>query len=202
MLKDIRPALVLAVLLAALTGLAYPLAMTGVAQVLFPDKANGSLVTRNGTVIGSALIGQAFTSERYFHGRPSATTAADPADATKTIAAPYNASNSMGSNLGPTNPALTDRVKADLAALKAENPGAAVPVDLVTASGSGLDPDITKEAALFQVPRIAKARGLSPDSVRQVVERTVEDRAFGLIGEPRVNVLELNLALDRIGGQS
>jgi K+-transporting ATPase ATPase C chain len=202
MLKDIRPALVLAVLLAALTGLAYPLAMTGVAQVLFPDKANGSLITRNGTVIGSALIGQAFTSERYFHGRPSATTAADPADATKTIAAPYNASNSMGSNLGPTNPALTDRVKADLAALKAENPRAAVPVDLVTTSGSGLDPDITKEAALFQVPRIAKARGLSPDSVRQVVERTVEDRAFGLIGEPRVNVLQLNLALDRIGAQS
>lgn len=202
MLKDIRPALVLVVLLAALTGLAYPLAMTGVAQVLFPDKANGSLITRNGTVIGSALIGQAFTSERYFHGRPSATTAADPADATKTVAAPYNASNSMGSNLGPTNPALTDRVKADLAVLQAENPGAAVPVDLVTASGSGLDPDITKEAALFQVPRIAKARGLSPDSVRQVVERTVEDRAFGLIGEPRVNVLQLNLALDRIGAQS
>lgn len=202
MLKDIRPALVLVVLLAALTGLAYPLAMTGVAQALFPDKANGSLITRNGTVIGSALIGQAFTSDRYFHGRPSATTAADPADATKTVAAPYNASNSMGSNLGPTNPALTDRVKADLAALKAENPRAAVPVDLVTTSGSGLDPDISKEAALFQVPRIAKARGLSPDMVRQVVERTVEDRAFGLIGEPRVNVLELNLALDRIGGQS
>lgn len=202
MLKDIRPALVLAVLLAALTGLAYPLAMTGVAQALFPDKANGSLITRNGTVIGSALIGQAFTSERYFHGRPSATTAADPADATKTVAAPYNASNSMGSNLGPTNPALADRVKADLAALKAENPRAAVPVDLVTTSGSGLDPDISKEAALFQVPRIAKARGLSPDMVRQVVERTVEDRAFGVIGEPRVNVLELNLALDRIGGQS
>lgn len=202
MLKDIRPALVLAVLLAALTGLAYPLAMTGVAQALFPDKANGSLITRNGTVIGSALIGQAFTSDRYFHGRPSATTAADPADATKTVAAPYNAVNSMGSNLGPTNPALTDRVKADLDALKAENPGAPVPVDLVTTSGSGLDPDISKEAALFQVPRIAKARGLSPDMVRQVVERTVEDRAFGLIGEPRVNVLELNLALDRVGGQS
>ncbi len=202
MLKEIRPALVLVVLLAALTGLAYPLAMTGVAQVLFPDKANGSLVTRNGTVIGSALIGQAFTSERYFHGRPSATTAADPADATKTVAAPYNASNSMGSNLGPTNPALTDRVKADLAVLKAENPGAAVPVDLVTTSGSGLDPDISPEAALFQVPRIAKARGLSPDMVRQVVERTLDDRAFGVIGEPRVNVLQLNLALDRIGGQS
>ncbi|QTL05043.1 K(+)-transporting ATPase subunit C [Aquabacter sp. L1I39] len=202
MLKEIRPALVLVVLLAALTGLAYPLAMTGLAQVLFPDKAKGSLVSRNGMVIGSALIGQAFTSERYFHGRPSATTAADPADATKTVAAPYNASNSMGSNLGPTNPALAERVKADLAALQAENPGVPVPIDLVTTSGSGLDPDISVEAALFQVPRIAKARGLSPDMVRQVVERTAEDRTFGVIGEPRVNVLELNLALDRIGGQS
>ncbi|MFG1180390.1 K(+)-transporting ATPase subunit C [Xanthobacter versatilis] len=197
MLKELRPAFVVLIALTALTGLAYPLAMTGAAQVLFPRQANGSLVTREGTVIGSALIGQNFTSARYFHGRPSATTDADPADATKTIPAPYNAANSMGSNLGPTNPALADRVKADLDALRAENPRDPVPVDLVTASGSGLDPHISPEAALFQVPRVARARGLNEGVVRRLVEESVEDRTLGLLGEPRVNVLALNLALDK-----
>ncbi|MCG5235899.1 K(+)-transporting ATPase subunit C [Xanthobacter oligotrophicus] len=197
MLKELRPALVVLIALTALTGLAYPLAMTGAAQVLFPRQANGSLVTRDGAVIGSALIGQNFTSERYFHGRPSATTDADPADATKTVPAPYNAANSMGSNLGPTNPALADRVKADLEALKAENPRDPVPVDLVTTSGSGLDPHISPEAALFQVPRVAKARGVNEGVVRRLVEENVEDRTLGLLGEPRVNVLALNLALDK-----
>ncbi|MFG1288173.1 K(+)-transporting ATPase subunit C [Xanthobacter versatilis] len=197
MLKDLRPAFVVLIALTALTGLAYPLAMTGAAQVLFPRQANGSLVTREGTVIGSALIGQNFTSARYFHGRPSATTDADPADATKTIPAPYNAANSMGSNLGPTNPALADRVKADLEALKTENPRDPVPVDLVTASGSGLDPHISPEAALFQVPRVARARGVNEGVVRRLVEENVEDRTLGLLGEPRVNVLALNLALDK-----
>lgn len=200
MLNSLRPAFVIVVLLTALTGLAYPLAMTGAAQVLFPAQANGSLIEKNGTVVGSALIGQAFTSDRYFHGRPSATTGADPADASKTVPQPYNAANSMGSNLGPTNPALFDRVKGDLAALKAENPGAAVPADLVTTSASGLDPDISPEAALFQVPRIAKARGLNEDVLRRLVAHETSERTFGLLGEPRVNVVAINLALDRFAG--
>ncbi len=196
MLTQLRPALVLMVALTAITGLAYPLAVTGIAGAVFPAKAAGSLVERNGQVVGSSLIGQNFTSAGYFHGRPSATTAADPADATKTVPAPYNASNSAGSNLGPTSAALAERVKGDLDTLKAENPGAAVPVDLVTTSGSGLDPDISPEAALFQVPRVAKARSLPEDRVRALVTSRIEGRTLGVLGEPRVNVLALDLALD------
>jgi K+-transporting ATPase ATPase C chain len=196
MLKEIRPAIVVLVALTAITGLAYPLAMTGVAEVLFPSQAQGSLIERDGKVVGSMLIGQEFKGEEYFHGRPSATTAADPADATKTVPAPYNAVNSMGSNLGPTSKALIDRVKEDVDKLKAENPSAAVPIDLVTTSGSGLDPNISPEGALFQVPRVAKARKLPEDRVRQLVAEKTEGRLAGLLGEPRVNVLALNLALD------
>lgn len=198
MLKEIRPAIVTLLALAVITGLVYPLAMTGLAQILFPDQAQGSLIERDGKVIGSSLIGQSFTEAKYFHGRPSATMALDPQDASKTIAAPYNASNSMGSNLGPTSKALAERVGRDVAALKKENPAAAVPVDLVTASGSGLDPDISPEAALFQAPRVAAARGLPEARVASLVEQHVEGRGFGMLGEPRVNVLKLNLALDRM----
>jgi K+-transporting ATPase ATPase C chain len=197
MLKEIRPAIVLVVALTLITGLAYPLAMTEVAQFLFPRQAEGSLIERDGKVVGSALIGQVFTSDGYFHGRPSATTAPDPNDSTKTVPAPYNAANSGGSNLGPTNQALVDRVREDVEKLKAENPGTPVPIDLVTTSASGLDPDISPEAALFQVPRIAKARNLSEDRVRELVNENVSGRLAGLIGEPRVNVLALNLALDQ-----
>ena len=196
MLKEIRPAIIVLLALTVITGLAYPLAMTGIAEVIFPRQAQGSLIEKDGKVIGSALIGQVFASDKYFHGRPSATNAPDPKDATKTIDAPYNAANSMGSNLGPTSKALADRVKGDVDKLKAENPNAPVPVDLVTTSGSGLDPDISPAAALFQVPRVAKARGLSVDSVRALVDGQTEGRTFGLLGEPRVNVLKLNLALD------
>ena len=196
MLKQIRPALVLLVLFTLLTGLAYPLGMTGIAKVLFPQKSEGSLVLRDGKVIGSALIGQNFAGEAYFHGRPSATLGPDPADPSKSVAAPYNASNSMGSNLGPSNPALIDRVKVERDALAATNPGAAVPVDLVTTSGSGLDPDISPEAALFQVPRVAKARGMDEAVLKALVAAHVDGRLFGIIGEPRVNVLALNLDLD------
>jgi K+-transporting ATPase ATPase C chain len=197
MSREIRPALVLIVALTLITGLVYPLAMTGLAQVLFPRQANGSLIEKDGKVVGSELIGQLFTGDGYFHGRPSATNTPDPKDATKTIDAPYNAANSMGSNLGPTNKALIDRVKGDVDKLKAENPGAPVPIDLVTTSGGGLDPHISPAAALFQVPRVAKARNLPEDRVRQLVAEYTEGRLLGLLGEPRVNVLALNLALDR-----
>jgi K+-transporting ATPase ATPase C chain len=198
MLNQLRPALVILVFLTVLTGLAYPFAITGLAGVLFPSQAGGSLVTSNGKIVGSALIGQSFTSDKYFHGRPSATTAPDPKDATKTIPAPYNAANSSGSNLGPTNKALLDRVKEDTAKLKAENPNAPVPQDLVTTSGSGLDPDITPEAAFFQVPRVAKARNIPEDKLHDLVSNLVEGRTLGVIGEPKVNVLALNIALDRL----
>jgi len=196
MLRQIRPAIVMLVLLTALTGLAYPLAITGVAELVFPTQAGGSLIERDGHVVGSSLLGQNFTGETWFHGRPSATTDTDPADSTKSIAAPYNAANSSGSNAGPTSNALIDRVQADTAKLAAENPAAPVPVDLVTTSASGLDPDITPAAALFQVPRIARARHLPEDQVRLLVTEHTQARLFGLIGEPHVNVLELNLALD------
>ncbi|MGV7030911.1 K(+)-transporting ATPase subunit C [Methylobacterium symbioticum] len=196
MLTHLRPALVLLVALTGLTGLAYPLAMTGLAGAIFPAQAAGSLITRDGRVVGSSLIGQSFTGAGYFHGRPSATTAADPADPAKTVPAPYNASNSMGSNLGPTSAALAERVKAERDALQAENPGRPVPIDLVTASGSGLDPDISPEAALFQVPRVARARNLPEEGLRALVTAQMRGRTLGLLGEPRVNVLALNLALD------
>jgi potassium-transporting ATPase KdpC subunit len=198
MLRQIRPAIVLIVLMTVLTGLAYPLFMTGLAQVLFPSQAAGSLIEKDGKVVGSALIGQVFTDDKYFHGRPSATTAPDPKDPTKTVPAPYNAANSGGSNLGPSNKALVERVQADIDTLKKENPSASVPIDLVTTSASGLDPDISPEAALFQVPRIAKARNLPEDRIRQLVADNTKGRLFGFLGEPRVNVLMLNLALDQL----
>jgi len=200
MLREIRPAIVVLVALTLITGLAYPLAMTGIAQILFPYQAQGSLIERNGTVVGSELIGQEFDSDKYFHSRLSATTAPDPKDPTKTVSAPYNAANSGGSNLGPSNKALIDRVQGDMEKLKAENPSMPVPADLVTTSASGLDPHISPEAALFQIPRIAKARNLSEDRVRQLVTDHTEGRLFGLLGEPRVNVLLLNLALDQLAG--
>ena len=196
MMKEIRPAIVLVVVLTLITGLVYPLAMTGIAEAIFPKQAQGSLVEVDGKVVGSALIGQEFTSDKYFHARLSATTAPDPNDSSKTVPAPYNAANSGGSNLGPTNKALVDRVRTDVDKLKAENPSAPVPVDLVTTTGSGLDPHITPEAALFQVPRVAKARNLPEDRVRELVNANVEGRLLGLLGEPRINVLALNMALD------
>ncbi|MDA9411447.1 MULTISPECIES: K(+)-transporting ATPase subunit C [unclassified Bradyrhizobium] len=197
MLREIRPAIVLLLVLTAITGLAYPLAMTGIAGAIFPAKAQGSLIEKDGKVIGSALIGQEFRDDKYFHGRPSATLAPDPSDSSKTIPAPYNAANSGGSNLGPTSKALADRLKEDVDRLKAENPDAAVPVDLVTTSASGLDPDISPEAAQFQVPRVAKARKMPEESLKRLVAANTESRLLGLLGEPRVNVLALNLALDR-----
>jgi potassium-transporting ATPase KdpC subunit len=197
MLKEIRPAIIVLVALTLITGLAYPLAMTALAGVIFPKQAQGSLIETDGKVVGSALIGQQFISDKYFHGRPSATTTPDPADSTKTVPAPYNAANSGGSNLGPTSKALIDRVKDDVEKLKTENPSTPVPIDLVTTSASGLDPDISPEGALFQVPRVAKARNLPEDAVRKLVEQHIEGRLAGLLGEPRVNVLALNLALDQ-----
>jgi K+-transporting ATPase ATPase C chain len=196
MLKQIRPAILMIVLFTVLTGLAYPLGMTGLGQLLFPHQANGSLVQKDGKVVGSELIGQNFTSAKYFHGRLSTTSEPDPKDATKTISVPYAADNSVASNLGPTSKALIARVKGDVATLHAENPSMPVPVDLVTSSASGLDPDITPAAALFQVPRIAKARGFSEPAVRQLVENHISGRVFGIIGEPHINVLKLNMDLD------
>ena len=196
MLNQIRPALVMIVLLTILTGIAYPYAMTGITQGLLPGQANGSLITRaDGTVIGSSLIGQDFTSDKYFHGRISATSGTDPNDPSQSIAVPYNAANSAGSNLGPTAQALADRVKGDVDALAAQgikNP----PADMVTSSASGLDPDISPANAALQVARVAAARGLSPDEVRDAVQAATSGRLLGIIGEPRVNVLQLNMALD------
>jgi K+-transporting ATPase ATPase C chain len=197
MLKEIRPAIVILIALTLITGLLYPLAMTGVAQVLFPYQAQGSMVERDGTVVGSELIGQVFADDKYFHGRPSATNTPDPQDPTKNVDAPYNAANSGGSNLGPTSKMLADRLQADVEKLKAENPSVQVPIDLVTTSGSGLDPHISPAAALFQVPRVAKVRNMPEGRLRQLVQDQTEGRFLGLLGEPRVNVLALNLALDR-----
>lgn len=199
MLREIRPAILMIVVMTIITGLAYPLGMTGIAQLAFPDQANGSLIERDGKVVGSALIGQSFADDKYFHPRPSATTAPDPKDPTKTVPAPYAADNSGASNLGPTAQPLVDRVKDDAGKLAAENPSAPIPVDLVTTSASGLDPDITPAAALFQVPRVAKAREVSEDRVRQLVEQSIEERTLGILGEPHINVLKLNLALDALG---
>ena len=199
MLKEVRPAIVLILAFTVITGLLYPLAMTGLAELIFPYQSHGSLIEKDGKVIGSALIGQEFASDKYFHGRPSATLGPDPNDPSKTTSVPYNAANSMGSNLGPTSKALIDRISADVAKLKQENPSAQIPIDLVTTSGSGLDPDISPVAAYFQVPRIAKARNVSEIEVRKLVDVRVKGRTLGLLGEARVNVLELNLALDKAG---
>jgi K+-transporting ATPase ATPase C chain len=195
MLSQIRPAIVMIVLLTLITGILYPLAMTGIGQAIFPTQANGSLIEKDGKVIGSSLIGQNFAGDKYFHGRPSATTDTDPNDSTKTISSPYNADNSSGSNLAPTSKALIDRVKGDVDTLKKES-DKPIPVDLVTTSASGLDPDITPAGAEFQIDRVAKARGLSAETVRGLVAQATEGRTFGVLGEAHVNVLKLNLALD------
>jgi len=198
MLRQIRPAIMMIIVMTVITGLIYPLGMTGLAQLIFPHQANGSLIEKDGTVIGSELIGQNFTDNKYFHGRPSATTEPDPKDPTKTVSMPYAADNSAGSNLGPTSQALINRVKDDAAKLKIENPSTPIPVDLVTTSASGLDPDITPAAAEFQVPRVAKARNLPEDKVRALVADMTQDRFLGVLGEKRVNVLTLNMALDQL----
>jgi potassium-transporting ATPase KdpC subunit len=200
MLQEIRPAIVMVIAFTIVTGIAYPLAMTGIAQLIFPAQANGSLIERDGKVVGSALIGQSFAEAKYFHGRPSATTDTDPNDSTKTVPAPYNAQNSSGSNLGPTSKALVDRVKGDVEKLKAES-NKPIPVDLVTTSGSGLDPDITPAAAAFQIPRVAKARNVPESVIADLVEQHTTGRTLGVLGEPRVNVLELNLALDKLAAK-
>ena len=202
MFKQIRPAIMMIIVMTLITGIIYPLGMTGIAQSIFPYQANGSLIQQNGKVIGSELIGQNFTADKYFHGRPSATNAPDPKDPSKTVDAPYNAANSSGSNLGPTSKALVDRVKKDAADLQAQNPGAPIPIDLVTTSASGLDPDITPAGALFQIPRVAKARGLTEDQLRQLMQSHTETRVLGIIGEPHINVLRLNLALDAMQAQA
>jgi K+-transporting ATPase ATPase C chain len=199
MLRQVRPAVVLLILLSALAGLLYPLAITGIAQAVLPYQANGSLLGKVGAPVGSVLIGQNFAADRYFHGRPSATQAQDPAhpdDSSKTIDAPYNADNSTGSNLGPTSQKLVDRVKADVEAKRAAGWATPIPVDAVTTSASGLDPEISPATAFAQVPAVAKARGLPEEKVRELVAAQVKDRALGLIGEPRVNVLQLNFTLD------
>jgi K+-transporting ATPase ATPase C chain len=202
MLREIRPAIMMIVVMTIITGLIYPLGMTGIAQAIFPSQANGSLIEKNGTVIGSALIGQNFADEKYFHGRPSATSEPDPKDPTKTVSVPYAADNSSASNLGPTSQALADGVKGFAGDLAKENPSTQIPVDLVTNSASGLDPDITPAAAAFQVPRVAKARSLSADKVAAVVAANTEGRWLGILGEKRVNVLKLNLALDALPPQT
>jgi potassium-transporting ATPase KdpC subunit len=196
MLAQLRPAVVMIALFTALTGLAYPLAITGIAQLLLSTQANGSLIERDGTVIGSALIGQNFISDRYFRGRPSATTGPDPADPSKSVDSPYNASNSMGSNLGPTSKKLVDRVNAAIEAEFAAGRIDIVAADAVTTSASGLDPHISLQYALAQISAVAKARNLPEQKVRFLVEEHTEGRIAGFIGEPRVNVLELNMALD------
>jgi K+-transporting ATPase ATPase C chain len=196
MTNEIRPAIVLLLLFTVLTGILYPLGMTRLAGTFFPRQAEGSLVVKGGTVIGSEIVGQAFTGERYFHGRPSATTGTDAQG--NSVAQPYNAANSMGSNLGPTSKMLMERIKTDAAKLAAENPDRPVPVDLVTTSASGFDPDITPAGALFQVPRVARARNLDRKTVEDLVARFTRPRLLGIIGEPAVNVLKLNLALDEL----
>ena len=197
MLRQLRPAFVMILAMTLITGLIYPLGMTGLAQLLFPRQAKGSLIERDGKIVGSALIGQSFTEPYYFHGRPSATTDADPSDSSKTVPAPYNASNSGGSNAGPTSKGLVERVTEDVKKLKAENPGGLVPADLVTTSASGLDPDISPAAAYFQIPRVAKARGVTEARLRDLINESIEGRALGVLGEPRVNVLKINLRLDK-----
>jgi K+-transporting ATPase ATPase C chain len=188
MRQNIKIAILMTIVTTVLLGLIYPLVVTGLAQLLFRDKANGQLVSRNGQIVGSRIIGQAFVGPGYLHSRLSAAGAGNG----------YDAANSGGSNLGPTNQKLIDRVKTDVARLQAENPGQSVPVDLVTTSASGLDPDVSPAGAEFQVPRIARERGLSEEQVRQIIQQHLEQRTWRLLGEPRVNVLEVNLALDQV----